>query len=159
MLDIIFATKFVHVVAAAAMFGTWLCLAVFMVLAHRSGNTSVVALTSRFVVNVEFIVMAAAMALPLVSGFPLAWAIGITPLNELWVDLALALYVVILACWIAALRIEMKIRDLTRNAALAAVPLPAAYPRLFRLWSGLAGVILAGMVAIFALMIWQPRLD
>ena len=35
-MDLIFAIKFVHVVAAAAMFGTWLALAVFMWLAHRS---------------------------------------------------------------------------------------------------------------------------
>ena len=53
MIDIIFAIKFVHVLAAATMFGTWLCLAAFMLLAHRSGNTSVVALIAQFVVSVE----------------------------------------------------------------------------------------------------------
>ena len=55
-MDLIFAIKFVHVVAAAAMFGTWLALTVFMWLAHRSANTAVVALTARFVVSVDLIV-------------------------------------------------------------------------------------------------------
>jgi len=36
MLDLIFALKFIHVVAAATMFGVWLCLALVMLLGHRS---------------------------------------------------------------------------------------------------------------------------
>lgn len=159
MIDLVFAIKFVHVLAAAVMLGTWLCLAVFMLFADRSGNTSVVALTSRFVVRIELMVMAAAVALLPLSGFPLASAIGVSPLGEFWIVVALVLYVIVVAAWIAALRLEMRIRDMTRDAVLAAAPLPAAYRRLFRTWSVLAVPILAGMTAIFALMIWQPRLD
>jgi uncharacterized membrane protein len=157
MIDAIFAIKFVHVLAAGVMLGTWLCAAVFMVLAHRSGNTAVVALTSQFVVTAEKLVVAGAFALQAVSGFPLAWAIGLTPLSELWIEVSLALFAVVVVCWIAAVRMEMRIRALSRQAALNAVPLPATYNRLFRLWSMLALPILLGMIAIYALMIWQPR--
>ncbi len=159
MLDTIFTIKFVHVLAAAAMFGTWLCLASFMVLAHRSGNTSVVALTTQFVVSVEKMVMIAAIALLPVSGFPLASAIGLSSLSELWIDISLVLYAVIVVCWIAAFRIEIRIRDLAREAALNATRLPEPYRRLFRKWCMLAGPILVGMMIVVALMIWQPRLD
>jgi uncharacterized membrane protein len=130
-----------------------------MVLAHRSGNTSVVALTSQFVVKVELTVVAAAVALAPLSGFPLAFAIGLSPLREFWIVVSSVLYVVIVACWIAAVRVEMRIRGLTRDAALEGVPLAAAYWRLFRVWCALAGPILIFMLAIFAFMIWQPRLD
>jgi uncharacterized membrane protein len=159
MLDTIFTIKFVHVLAAAAMFGTWLCLASFMVLAHRSGNTSVVALTAQFMVSVEKMVMIAAIALLPISGFPLASAIGLSPLSELWIDISLVLYAVIVVCWIAAFRIEIRIRDLAREAALNATRLPEPYRRLFRKWCMLAGPILVGMIVVVALMIWQPRLD
>src|ERR1700688_2251351 len=159
MIDVIFAIKFVHVLAAGVMFGTWLCLAVFVLFAHRSGNTSVVALTFQFVVRIEMIVMAAAFALQPISGFPLAVAIGLSPLGEFWIVVSLVLYAAILACWLAAVRIELRIRGLTREAALQAVPLSAAYRRLFRSWCLLAGPILVGMAAVYALMIWQPRLD
>ena len=159
MIDVIFAIKFVHLIAAAVMLGTWLCLAVFMLMAHRSGNSSVVALTSRFVVGVEFMIVAAAVALQPLSGFPLAAAIGVSPFGEFWILISLVLYGVVLLLWLMALRIEMRIRNLSRDAALAATPLPAAYRRLFRAWGLLAGPILAGMVALFAFMIWQPRLD
>jgi hypothetical protein len=82
MLDLIFALKFVHVLAAATMFGVWLCLAIVMISGHRSGNPSVVAVTMQFIVDVEKWVMAPAIAAQPVSGFPLAWAIGLSPLNE-----------------------------------------------------------------------------
>jgi uncharacterized membrane protein len=159
MIDVIFAIKFVHVLAAAVMLGTWLCLVIFMLLAHRSGNPSVVALTSQFVVSVEMMVMAAAVALQPISGIPLAYAIGLSPLGEFWIVVSLLLYVIILGCWLAAVWIEIRIRGLTREASLNSQPLSAAYRRLFRIWCALACPVLAGMVAVFALMIWQPRLD
>ncbi len=159
MLDLIFTIKFVHVLAIAVMFGVWLCLAIFMVLAHRSGNTSVVAVTAQFVVKVELMVVAAAVVLAPLSGFPLAFAIGLAPLREFWIVVSSALYVVMAACWIAAVRVEMRIRGQTRQAALEGVPLSAAYRRLFRIWCALAGPILICMLAVFAFMIWQPRLD
>ncbi len=157
MIDLIFAIKFVHVLAAAVMFGTWLGIAVFMLLAHRSGNTSVVALTSRFAVSVEKIVMIAAIALQPISGFPLAWAIGFSPLDEFWIELSLALYIAVIAAWLAVLRIEIRIRNIAGQAALDGVPLPDAYWGLFRLYSALAWPAIAGMVALFLLMVWQPR--
>jgi uncharacterized membrane protein len=159
MFDLIFPIKFVHVLAAAAMFGTWLALAFFMTLAHRSRNTSVVAVTSQFVVRVELMVMAAVIALQPLSGFPLAWAIGLDPLSEFWIVLSLLFYAAIVACWIAALRIEMRIRDLAREAVLNGKKLSDDYRPHFHMWSLLAGPILIGMAIVFALMIWQPRFD
>jgi uncharacterized membrane protein len=154
MIDLILAIKFVHLLAAAAMFGTWLGIAGFMLLAYRSGNPSVVALVAQFVVRIELFVVAAALALQPISGFPLAWAI-----NEFWIDVALVLYVVVVAAWLVSLRIEIRLRNMAREAALGRGTLAADYPRLFRIWFALAAVILAAMVVLILLMVWQPRLD
>jgi len=159
MLDLIFALKFTHVLAAAAMFGTWLCLAMIMLRGHRSDNPSVIAVTAQFVVDLEKIIMAPAIAVQPASGFPLAWAIGLSPLNEFWIVASLVLLVLALACWLAAFRIETRIRSLSRRSALAGVALPDDYRRLFRVWSGVAAVGLLATTAMFALMVWQPRLD
>jgi uncharacterized membrane protein len=158
-MDLIFAIKFVHVLAAAAMFGAWLGMAVFMQLAHRSGNTAVVALTARFVVSVELIVMTGAMAVQPISGLALAGAIGLSPLDEFWIIVSLAVYGLVAVGWLAVLGIEFRIRKLARQAALDAEPLPDAYRRLFRFYSLLVWPTLAAMVALFALMIWQPRIE
>jgi uncharacterized membrane protein len=158
-MDLIFAIKFVHVLAAAAMFGAWLGMAVFMQLAHRSGNTAVVALTARFVVSVELIVMTGAMVVQPISGFALAGVIGLSPLDEFWIVVSLAVYGLVAVVWLAVLGIEFRIRKLARQAALDAVPLPDAYRRLFRFYNVLVWPTLAVMVALFALMIWQPRFE
>ncbi len=158
MIIFILAIKFVHILAAAAMFGGWLTVAVFMRLADRSGNTSVVALTAQFTVSVEWIVMIAAMALQPIGGFALAGAVGLSPLDESWIVASLVLYGVVLAAWLAVFRIEVRIRDLTRQAALDVVPLPDRYYNLFRLYSIIVWPALAGMVLLFLLMVWQPRL-
>jgi uncharacterized membrane protein len=159
MIDVIFAIKFVHVLAAAAMFGTWLCLAIFMLLAHRSGNTSVVALVSQFVVTVEKAVMFPAIVLQPLSGFPLATAIGLQPFGELWILVSLVFFAVIIVCWLLVLRTEVKIRGLAREAALESEPLPKTYRRQFRTWRLLAIPLLLSMACVFALMIWQPRFE
>jgi uncharacterized membrane protein len=156
MLDVIFAIKFVHMIAVAVMFGTWIAIALFMLFAYRSGNTSVAALTALFVVRAEFMLMAPAVALQPLAGFPLAVAIG-ARLDEYWIEVSVAVYVAVVAAWLANLIIELRIRKLTQKAALASVPLPDTYRRLFRLWSAITVAGLAGMVAIMALMIWQPH--
>jgi uncharacterized membrane protein len=159
MIDFILAIKFIHVLLAAAMFGTWLGIAGFMLLAYRSGNPSVVALIAQFAVRIELFVIAAALALQPISGFPLAWAIGLTPLNEFWIDVSLVLYAAVVAIWLVSLRIEIRLRNLARQAALGRGTLADDYPRLFRIWFALAAFLLAAMVAIILLMVWQPRLD
>ena len=159
MIDIILIIKFVHVLAAAAMYGAWLGVACFMTMAYRSANPSVVALVAQFSVRIELFVVAVALALQPISGFPLAWAIGLTPLNELWIDVSLAIYGVVVAVWLIALRLEIRLRNIARESALERKPLADAYPRLFRTWFALAGIIFAGMTALMLLMVWQPRLD
>ena len=103
MLDLIYAFKFVHVLAAAAMFGAWLAIAVFMVLAHRSQNPSVVAVASRFVVRIELVIIVAAIALQPITGILLGSAIGLAPRDEFWIMLSLAVFAVVVLCWFAAL--------------------------------------------------------
>jgi uncharacterized membrane protein len=159
MIDFILAIKFIHLLFAAAMFGTWLGIAGFMLLAYRSGNPSVVALVAQFAIRIELFVIAAALVLQPISGFPLAWAIGLTPLNEFWIDVSLVLYAAVVAIWLVSLRIEIRLRNLARQAALGRGTLADDYPRLFRIWFALAAFLLAAMVAIILLMVWQPRLD
>jgi len=152
MLDLIFAIKFVHVLAAAIMVGVWLCLAVFMLLGHRSGNPPVVAVTAQFVVDIEKMIMAPVIAVQPVSGFPLAWAIGLSPVDEFWLVMSLGLFVIAVLCWLGAFRVETRIRRLSREAALAAVALPDDYRRMFHAWSALAAVGLVATTVLFALM-------
>jgi uncharacterized membrane protein len=159
MIDIILAIKFVHVLFAAVMVGTWLGAAAFMVFAHRSGNPSVIALVSQFAVRLELFFVAPAIVVQPISGFPLGNVIGLSPADDFWIDGSIVIYAIVVVAWLAALRMEFRIRSLARDAALAGTRLTDAYPRLFRIWLALACLIFAGMIALILVMIWQPRLD
>ena len=159
MIDAILAIKFAHVVAAAMMLGVWAGVAGFMLLGCRTKNASVIALVAQFAVKLELFVVAPAIALQPLSGFPLAWAIGLSNTDDFWVGLAILIYAAVVALWIAAVRVEVRLRKAAREAALGGRPLAKAYTRLFRIWRWFAAAILAGMVALFLVMVWQPRLD
>ena len=159
MIDAILAIKFVHVLFAAVMLGGWLAVAAFMVLAHRSRNASVIALVAQFAVRLELFIVAPALLLLPVSGFPLAAIIGLRPVDEFWIVASVAVFAAVVVAWLGALRLEFLIRRAARKAALGGVRLAEGYPRLFRIWLALAMIVLAGMVVLVLLMVWQPRLD
>jgi uncharacterized membrane protein len=156
MLDVIFTIKFVHMIAMAVMFGTWTCIALFMLLAYRSGKAPLAALTARFVVRAELTLMIPAIALQPLVGYPLAVAIG-DRFDEYWLEASVAIYTAVVAAWLVNLIIELQIRKVTHRAALSGKALPQIYRRLFFIWSAISLAGLAGMVAIMALMVWQPH--
>lgn len=156
MLDVIFVLKFVHMIAIAMMFGGWTCIALFMILAYRSGKAPVAAITARFAVRAEFTLMLPAIVLQPLVGYPLAVAIG-ERLDEYWLEVSLALYAAVVAAWLANLFIALRVRKVTHEAALSGKLLPRLYRRLFLAWSALTLAGIAGMGAIMALMIWQPH--
>jgi uncharacterized membrane protein len=160
MLSLILALKFVHMIAMAVMFGTWLGIALFMLFAHRMGHASVVALISAFVVRVQTWVMAGAVILQPLIGVPLAFAIG-SSMSAYWLEVSIAIYVAVVLIWMGGLLVEMRIRRLSirlsKDPAAVKVPLPPSYRRLFWVWSVLTVIGLGGMIAIMALMVWQPE--
>jgi uncharacterized membrane protein len=156
-MESIFIYKFIHALGASVLFGTGLGIAYFMLMAHRTGHAGVIAVTARFVVLADLIFTATAVVVQPVSGWLLARSIGLSPLDESWIVLSLLLYVLVGLCWLPVVYIQMRMRKLAHEAAVDAKPLPEAYHRLFRIWFVLGWPAFAGVLAIFALMIWQPR--
>ena len=58
---IYFGLKFLHVIGAAVLLGTGAGIAFFMLLAHRTGNTQVIASVARIVVVADFVFTATAV--------------------------------------------------------------------------------------------------
>jgi uncharacterized membrane protein len=156
-MELIFIFKFVHILGASVLFGTGLGIAFFMLMAHRTGHAGVIAITARFVVVADFIFTATAVVVQPLSGFALASAIGLDPFAESWIVLSLILYVMVGLCWLPVVFIQIRMRNLAQDAAVNSKPLPDEYRRLFRIWFALGWPAFAGVIAIFALMTWQPR--
>jgi uncharacterized membrane protein len=157
MTDIIFIFKFIHLIGASVLFGTGLGIAFFMFMANRTGHPGVIAIVSRFVVLADYIFTATAVVVQPVSGFALAWAIGLSPFDETWIVLSLLIYVAVGLCWLPVVFIQIRIRNMAQEAAMAGQPLPYGYRRLYLIWFWLGWPAFLGVLAIFALMIWQPH--
>jgi uncharacterized membrane protein len=156
-MESIFIYKFIHVLGASVLFGTGLGIAYFMLMAHRTGHAGVIAVTARFVVLADLMFTATAVVVQPVSGWLLARSIGLSPLDESWIVVSLLLYVLVGLCWLPVVFIQMRMRELAHEAAVGAKPLPEAYYRLFGIWFVLGWPAFFGVLAIFALMVWQPR--
>lgn len=77
---------------------------------------------------------------------------------ESWIVASLALYVLTGAFWLPVVWIQLKLRDLARDAAATGAPLPPRYFHLFRIWFWSGFPAFAAVAAIFALMIYRPDL-
>ena len=157
MIDGYFVLKFIHIVSSAVLFGTGLGIAFFMWMAHRTGDARAIAQTARTVVIADAVFTASAVVVQLATGLGLAAIAGFS-LREPWLVAALALYVFVGACWLPVVWIQLRLRDLARDAAAAGTALPARYRRLFGIWFWLGWPAFVGVLVIFALMIWKPVL-
>jgi uncharacterized membrane protein len=157
MTDLVFALKLIHLLGAAVLFGTGLGIAFFMWMAHRTRDAAMIAGTARFVVIADFIFTASAVVAQPASGVALAWLEGYS-LLESWIVAGIALYVLVGLCWLPVVAIQMRLRDLAQAAVQGRGKLDETYDRLFCIWFWFGWPAFAGVLTIFALMIWKPTL-
>ncbi|HMA74825.1 MAG TPA: DUF2269 domain-containing protein [Xanthobacteraceae bacterium] len=116
-----------------------------------------VAHTAGIVVVADTVFTAAAVLLQPATGAALANLAGL-PLFSGWIGLSFILYLITRACWLPVVWIQLRMRNLAREAARSDEPLPRAYHRLFRLWLLLGFPAFAAVVAIIWLMVAKPSL-
>ena len=146
---------FLHVIGATVLLGTGAGIAFFMVVSHRSGDARLVAHVAGIVVLADTLFAATAAVLQPVSGYLLARELG-WPLLQGWVAWSLALYVVVGLFWLPVVWIQIRMRDLARQAAEEGAPLPAQYHRLFRWWFAFGFPAFAAVLGIVWLMLNKP---
>ncbi|TPK66403.1 DUF2269 domain-containing protein [Mesorhizobium sp. B2-4-19] len=149
--------RWAHVIGATVLFGTGAGIAFFMLMAQRSGRADLVAHVSGTVVIADTIFTATAVIVQPVTGVFLAQAAG-WPLNEGWIALSLLLYVVTGLFWLPVVWIQIRIRNLARQAAIENAPLPVEEKRLFRIWFACGFPAFAAVLAILWLMVTRPEI-
>lgn len=147
--------KTLHVVSAAVLLGTGAGIAFFMWMAHRSGEVATIAAVSRLVVKADAWFTAPAVVVQVVSGLVLARMAGF-PLDATWIVASFALFVLVGACWLPVVWLQLRARDLAIEAARTSAPLPGSYYRLMRWWFALGWPAFAAVLAIVWLMVRKP---
>jgi uncharacterized membrane protein len=152
-----FILKYLHIVGAAVVFGTGAGIAFFMLMAHRSGDSRVIAGVARIVVVADMLFTATAVIAQPVTGFLLARMAGYS-MVEGWIMASLALYLVSGALWLPVLRLQLRMRDLAVEAARTGGRLAPAYQRLFRWWLACGIPAFVAVATIYWLMVAKPTL-
>ena len=147
--------KWLHIVSSTVLFGTGFGIAFFFVRAQRTGNVAIIASVGRDVVLADAMFTAAAVIIQPASGMGLALMAGY-PLSSPWLLLSIALYLVVGACWLPVVWLQVRIRDLALAAAASSSPLPVEYKKYYRWWFALGWPAFIGVLVIFYLMVAKP---
>ena len=147
--------RFLHVGGATVLLGTGAGIAFFMVMAVRTRDRALIAHVAGTVVIADFIFTATAVVAQPLTGLWLAFIIG-WPLTQPWLLVSILLYAMVGLFWIPVIFIQMRLRNLAREAAAASAPLPARFDRLYRIWFACGWPAFAGVLAILWLMTARP---
>jgi uncharacterized membrane protein len=149
------AIKYLHVLGAIVILGTGTGIAFFMLMAHRSRDTALIAHTAGIVVIADMLFTLTAVLLQPVTGY-LLMLLSSTSFSEGWMMASLALYAVAGLFWVPVIFMQIEMRDLAREANARDHPLPLRYFALFRRWFlfGIPGF--GSVMAILWLMIARP---
>lgn len=147
--------KWIHILSSTLLMGTGLGIAFFMWMAHLSRNARTIAVTARVVVIADGLFTAPAVVVQFVTGLWLAQLLHL-PLTTFWVKTALVLFFVTGACWLPVVWLQIRARNLARQAAAAQTPLPQAYARVMRWWFWLGWPAFISVIVIFWMMVHKP---
>lgn len=147
--------RWLHVIGATVLLGTGAGIAFFMLMAHRTREPALIAHTAGVVVVADMVFTASAVVVQPISGYLLMREIG-WPVDQGWIVISLALYVLTGICWLPVVWIQLRLRNLAREAVRDGAALPADYFRLFRLWFALGIPAFISVLAILWLMTTRP---
>ncbi len=147
--------RWLHVIGACVLLGTGAGIAFFMLMAHRTGQAALVAHTASVVVVADTVFTATAAIVQPITGVLLARETG-WPLSEGWIVLSLGLYVFTGLFWLPVVWIQIRLRDLAKEAAASGQALPADYNRLFGVWFACGFPAFFAVMGIVWLMLVRP---
>jgi uncharacterized membrane protein len=148
--------KTVHIISSTLLFGTGLSTAFHGWMANRSGDLAARQVVNRNVVLADWLFTTPAVIVQPVTGVWLARIAGF-PLSTSWLATSIALYLVVGACWLPVVWIQLQMRRIA-DATPTGVLLPARYHRLSNWWFALGWPAFLGVIAIFYLMVGKPSL-
>lgn len=139
--------KLVHIISATVLFGTGMGTAFFMLKAYLSGNDEAFRVTSKNVVTADWLFTTPAVVVQLVTGIWLTQVLGIS-FESIWFSAVIALYVLVGACWIPVVWIQIRVRNLLAQGARH-----DEVQKLMRVWIALGIPAFSAVIVIFYLMI------
>jgi uncharacterized membrane protein len=146
-MSVYLSIKLVHILSATILFGTGIGTAFFMLRTYISGNREAMMVTTRNVVLADWIFTTPAVVIQLATGVWLTLEIGI-PFGSAWFVSVAGLFVLVGACWIPVVWIQIRIRQIVLSGGAS-----TELRRLMRIWMILGVSAFGAVVVIFFLMV------
>jgi uncharacterized membrane protein len=147
--------KWVHVLSATILFGTGIGSAFYVFAANREKNIAGIHFATAHVVIADWLFIAPAVVIQFVTGVWLLYLTGYS-LSDGWVLWGVALYFFVGICWLPAVWMQIKMRDMAKAALETGGSLPDYYWRLDRWWIAAGSLAFPAVVVIFYLMVAKP---
>jgi uncharacterized membrane protein len=148
----------VHILSSTLLFGTGLGTAFHGWMAHRTGDVRVAAIVGRNVVLADWLFTAPAVVVQPITGVAMAHMSGL-PLMTPWLALAIALYLLVGACWLPVVWLQIRMYRIAETALRHGTAIPPRYWSYAWTWFALGWPAFIGVVAIFYLMVFKPNLS
>jgi uncharacterized membrane protein len=147
--------KWLHILSSTLLFGTGLGSAFYMFFASRTRDARAIAVVVRYVVIADWLFTTPTIVIQPLTGLYLVHLAGF-PIGSTWIVVSFALYLLAGACWLPVVWMQIRMRDLARQAAAAGGALPERYWHFMRWWVSLGVVAFVALVAVFYLMVAKP---
>lgn len=147
--------KTLHILSSTLLFGTGLGSAYYALRAWLSGDVRVIAVTFRHLVTADWLFIATTAVFQPLSGLGLVHLAG-WPLTQGWLLWSIGLYVFAGLCWLPVVWLQIRLRDLARDADQNGQPLPPLARRYMAIWFVLGWPAFIAFMAIFYLMVAKP---
>jgi len=151
-MELYLGIKLLHILSATLLFGTGLGTAFFMFSAYRSNDSRAWSKTVDIVVRADWYFTTPAVVIQLLTGLWLMAQLGI-PFTSVWFVAVIGLFVLVGACWLPVVWIQIRLRNLLGAGA----GLDACRP-LMRAWIALGVPAFVSVIVIFWLMVYKPWL-
>lgn len=146
-----------HILSSTLLFGTGLGTAFHGWMAHRSRDLRAITVVSRNVILADWLFTAPAVVVQPVTGAWMAYLAGI-PFTTGWLALAILLYLLVGACWLPVVWLQIQMHRLAGQAERDGKDLPPLYFAYARWWFALGWPAFIMVIGIFYLMVVKPDL-
>ncbi len=147
--------KWIHILSATILFGTGIGSAFYMYMANRRKNITEIYFATRHVVIADWLFIAPAVTVQLLTGVGLVHAVGYAWMDP-WIIWGLILYVFAGACWLPVVWMQIRMRDMAKLSLETGNPLPGQYWELERWWLILGAFAFPAIIIVFWLMVSKP---
>lgn len=147
--------KWLHILSSTVLFGTGLGTAYYMFFASRTRDPRVIVSVFGYGVAADWLFTTTTIVFQPLSGWYMAHLAGI-PLTTRWILWSIGLYFLAGACWLPVVWLQLRMRDMARQALADGTPLPDAYARYLRIWVLLGIPAFLALVVVFYLMVAKP---